>query len=521
MWLFKEIISIAYKNYFAYLFVVFFASACILSERLFLKNSFKYKEKFAFYFITTIINLGFSYVSADIYSVFNEKIKKSMFIVVMIAISFLMGLFISFLLKKFINLFNNKSLLLFLQENIMGIGSFIILIVRYVITVPTAVDSWHSWCYAIDFSMGCSSRFLAGQILSLFCKDYVSERDIFIYCFIVGLILITLTSILINIVVKKADKKTKPAVFFISACFVACPANIISLFSEANFGKIEIFGLILSLFAVYIFNKIKNITLRYGIITFLSILSIVFYQGYVFLYYNLILTVMIFDIFEEKRINKNKLIYGIISVLFSFVTFIKFQLFNKTIFNSAEEMIAELSQRTDIKISEEPIKLEYFSGLKESYQLVTSYLDGFAREKILLHIVLFIPLIYFVLGVVFYFFHTGKQIYANQKLLQTRNILSFSTIFLVVPQFVLNVDWGRWMISLCVFVFFYIMYYSFKDDYSMKLTLEKTASIIKQKPHIATLILIYIAFFSTVNSVAFTDADKLFDYIRYVFSAVI
>lgn len=506
----KDLMSAACVNYYAYMFVFFFGAACVLFERVFFKKLFEFKERFTFYFISAIINLGFSFVSADFYSAFlSGRAQKYLFFAVLTVISFAAGAVVSLLLKKILILFRKKSLPCILKENVSGIAAFLILLVRYIICVPTTVDTWHIWSYTVDFSMGFSSRFLAGQILSIFCRDYVSEKDIFMFCFVAGLLLILITSILLNIAVKKADENIKPAVFFIAACFIASPINIISLFTEMNFGKLETYGLILSLLAVYLFNKIKNVPLKYAIVTALSVISIMFYQGYVFLYYNLILVIMIYDIFEETKINKNKAVCGILSVIVSFITFVKLQLFNKIIFSSADEMLKALSKRTDAEICKSPIELEYFSDLKSSYKLVTDYLEVFSREKFFLQLVLLAPVIYILLFIIFQCFHTSRSIEHTSKVLRTRNTLSFLTVSLVLPQFILNIDWGRWIIALCVFVFFFILYYAYMGDSSMKLVLVNLSNTIKEKPYIAGMFLIFISAFSAVQEWSFPDVEKI------------
>lgn len=515
----KNFIPILFNNYFVYLFIAFFFAACIILERFKYKKSFSFKERFEYYFFTVIINFGFSIFLATLYNMFLKNITPGAFgFVILVLVSFIAGAVISLIINKLLSLLRKKSFLSFLEDNVVGFGSFLILIIRFILCVPDTVGPWHVWSYAVDTSMGFSSRFLAGQILSLFCKDFVSAKDIYRFCVIVGILLIIITSALLNIVAKKADKKIQPSVLFIIALFITCPISIISLFVPETFGKLEIFGLILSLVSVYLFNKIRNTPLKYAVITILSVLSIVFYQGNVFLYYNIVLVIMIYDVIGEKKIDVKKAVYGSLSVLISLIAFIRMQLFNTIIFNNADEMIAALQKRTDVTIDRKPIQLEYFSSMKSSYDLVTNFLGYFIREKFLLQIILLIPVLFTVLYVVFKFLNTSNNTKTNSTNLKVRNILSFLTIYLVVPQFVLNVDWGRWMISITVFLFFFILYFAYKGDCSMNNTLESISVMIKKKPYIAVLLIIYASMFNLVEATICPDISKFISFFLSFFN---
>ena len=209
----------------------------------------------------------------------------------------LLGPVCAFLLRR-INRLAHKPIL---SENALFFALTAIWSVQLVLQMPDQVQEWQASSYVVNYSMGFSSRFMIGSILRLLAGSFVSAKEMYWFCFACYVILIVLCSALLNRFYKSVPQTCRPAALFGIACFVACPGSIAALWGDTSFfGKLDYYGLILSLLGVIAFRKIRSVPLRYLCLTMCACFAISIYQGYVFLYYSILAVVIIEDWMREN-----------------------------------------------------------------------------------------------------------------------------------------------------------------------------------------------------------------------------
>ncbi|MBQ7542432.1 MAG: hypothetical protein IJT44_09110 [Clostridia bacterium] len=332
--------------------------------------------------------------------------------------------------------------------------------VQLALHLPDTLAGWHTCSYAVSYSMGFSSRFLLGSVMRLLFGDFVSRKEIFWFCFAVYTVFILLCSALLNRLYRKTPQENKPAVLFAIACFAACPGSAAALWNSGNYGKLEVYGLILSLLGVIAFRCIRSVPLRYLCITVCACVSIAIYQGYVFLYFTVLAVAMIEDLTNGSAHGSLRArgACAALTCLASAVCFFCFQFISTISFGSAEEMLAALQKHTDAEMDVKAIRFEYFLPLRDSYALVTNRLQAeFGRQKLFIELLLISPMIFLIAYVCLRYNRDGRGLRARCGAFN----FSLLTVLFVLPQFVMNVDWGRWMTAVTInfaFIFAYRLY---------------------------------------------------------------
>lgn len=509
--MFVENFKVIFNNYYIFLFIIPFFLGCFLSFRKHYNTIFSIGEKTVYNVISLFLNLIWSNAVVVVITKLGlSSYKKMICVCVFMIASAIISMVYSGCYLKVKNTVCKILSSEHIKDNYFGIAAFLLMAIKLFFETSNKIEAWHAWCYATDYSFGFSSRFLAGQIMSLFNKGKVTLNDIFVFCFITGILLVIIVSVLMNKAVRRADESYKTSVKFICICFICCPGNIQTLFSAGNLGKLEVFGLIASLVGVLLFNKINNLPIKYLSVTLMGIIGLMFYQGYAFLYYSIIVIAMLFDIIDENEIKIKNMVYGIVSVGINAVSFLYFQLFSHPRFDNIEDFISEIAKKTDMEINYKAINYEYFSSLKDAYDLVSFYIDNHIRIKLLIQLVLMVPVIILFTYIALRHYEKVKINKVN-TVYKVRLLLCILSICAVLPQFLLNVDWGRWLTAIVIDSFFLILYYVYKKDTAMIEIFENMSSKIKKNPALALVFIVVLTFVGAINATDFSgEAYKLF-----------
>ncbi|MBQ7542433.1 MAG: hypothetical protein IJT44_09115 [Clostridia bacterium] len=382
----------------------------------------------------------------------------------------------------------------FLYDNRLFFALSVIWGVRLVTgkTVADTLSIWHANSYVVNYSYGFASRFLAGSILRLFAGDFVSEQEIYRFCFLTYVLLILLCSALLNRFYKNLPQKCRTAALFGIACFVCCPGSIAAMWSSGNFGKLDVYGLICALIGVALFRKMRSVPLRYLCLTLSACVAIAFYQGFVFLYFSILATVMIADIAlaerggeTQKRVCCAAMAAGAVAVCF-----LCFQFFSTLRFANVEEMYAALAAHTDIRMGKRSMEYEYFLPLSDAFGLVENVLHSEHRRlDMLVELVLLSPLLFALVYAVIRYNRISKKL---RELLNGFN-LSLLTVLFIVPQFLLNVDWGRWLTAIAIDVAFIFAYWLHCGDKRMTALAKDLSERLVRNPLPYALLVLYLA----------------------------
>ena len=375
---------------------------------------------------------------------------------------------------------------------------------------------WHAPSYVADYSMGFSSRFLSGELLGLFVKDEITQKHIIIFAGIWYLLIIFLASFMIKKLVDNAPSRSKPAVKFLTLVLIFMPGSLDSIWTVSKYGKSELYGLALTLLGVILFGKLKSVPLKYAVMTVCSVVSVMFYQGHIFMFYTMALVVMAADVLQNGSPDKKKFVFAAVSVAVTLAAFSYFQFFAKAVFTNAQEMYDALCARTDVNLSKKAIESEYFGSLSDSYFFVTDIVDLKQRLHHLTSLILLTPLIISLAYIICKQLSEHKVSKADRKINPLVLCLVFSCA--IVPQFLLNCDYGRWMTALSLNVVFTILYLVYRREKATESAMKAFSDQIKAKPVLFALLPVYLVLLGKFECTSLLPTEAVVWEIAYYFS---
>ena len=82
---------------------------------------------------------------------------------------------------------------------------------------------------------------------------------------------------------------------------------------------------------------------------------------------------------------------------------------------------------------------------------------------------------------------------------------------IILPQFILNVDWERWIPAMIGVQFFQILYLAYKKDTGMESAMQGLSEFVRKHHFICMLLLIYLASFEKFFYRGYTGIiDRIF-----------
>ena len=411
-------------------------------------------------------------------------------------VSVIIVIFIALYIVEHIQLISS-NVKLWISTNRFGLLSFILLITHFIYNRPTALAGWSSASYALNYKLGFGSRFFIGSILELFNKDFLDKETAYNFCCICILIIIILFSILVNRVVIKTEYNV--VVIYLIAMYLCSPGSLASLWSEENMGRLETYNYLLIIMAVLLFSsKLKTDTKYWGLMI-ISVCNMAIYQGYIFLYYPLLFIMCICDCLWYKE-RKRWILFGI-SVMVTLLSFGIFQFGTSVNFINVEKMITYLEHHTNLPVFSDALYYEYFAPVSEAFKGITEpmVLGTDLREKTFITLCTLAPLVILAILVIE---NTIKRVNLKHMFIKPY-IYWVGGYIAFLPQFILNVDWWRWMAAVICYTFFAIicMYYTKFDEINSLFIVLK--NIINKHSFAAVTILIYLAMLDKFSGIAY------------------
>ena len=158
-------------------------------------------------------------------------------------------------------------------------------------------------------------------------------------------------------------------------------------------------------------------------------------------------------------------------------------------------MVAALSGKTDLYVESDAVYYECFATVIDAYKdMNTSFFlanGEFKKEKLFLTIFLLAPIFVLVLAVYWKCLLCVRN--KNEKIMKTPYLYCAFVNLAVMPQFVLNVDWGRWLTALVINAFFGILYLSYLEFTEMKKALGVLGNYVEQHKETAVFCILYLA----------------------------
>lgn len=346
------------------------------------------------------------------------------------------------------------------------------------------VRSYNSTLLALTYEYGFISRALLGTIYHL--VDLILPVDMIDYSMVLLFAQITTAVFFLflfwfsYLCLKKCKEEyLKPCEYLLLFMMIF---TITTHSAGYNFFRVDILMIAVSVLGalLIVYEKAEWLVIA------LSAVGVLFHQGYVFMYFNIILILLFFKFLSASE-KKRRWKYGTLFVL-SFgigsVLFLYFEFFSRT--NGAaiyEQVLAEaklLAQNG-----------AYHTGLLEHEVLGLNLDDSEARfrafnkDEFKVAFVLFMP--YLVIATKF-FVDLIKT--AKTKLDKFKYVVVLIGSLTMLPDFILKVDYGRWFMAVMLYYIVVILALMMMRDEHLENHVSNTFNRVSKKPW-AFLLIIY------------------------------
>lgn len=332
----------------------------------------------------------------------------------------------------------------------------IITIGLFLNTFDWTANSYNTSILVISYKYGFTSRGLIGTIYQFLGNlvgvdiwNYFVAFKFYVICTIVCYIAFAIMMLLFLNKANVNNKKMEQYLILINTIF------FVTMFAtDMNFGRIDMFMLLAAILAVYLIAIEKCVWL----VVPLTALGVIFHQGYVFMYYNVVLVLLIYRMLtKEGKERKKYIIVFVLSLIVCTILFFWFQVVYR---GGAHDYFNEIMNNATT-LSELGVEGKPHDALLRAEILGVDLHDEELHFRmsnvieIIIFIVFFFPYIIFV----------GKSLARTIKK-QTRleKKLAYWAVVLgpltLLPDYLFKVDYGRWTFAavtyfLLVFIFMY------------------------------------------------------------------
>lgn len=381
----------------------------------------------------------------------------------------------------------------------------------FVCSYQNVVRSYNSTMLALSYEYGFTSRSLLGTIYHVIDKilpiNMIDYTVALRFAQICTVFFFAFLYVFVYLCVRSCNEKyLKPCEYLI----VFFMLFTISTFSAGyNFFRVDLFMIIVSLIAalLIIYEKAEWLVIP------LSAIGVMFHQGYVFMYFNIILVLLLVKFFSEEETNKNKRKwkYGLL-FLFSFligsVLFLWFEFFSRSNGASIYEHIVNEARNLSYNgayhstlLAHEVLGID-LSETETGWRLINII-------QLSIFTVLFMP--YIVITIKFFKRVLQKSQTKVQKFKYWIVILGAGTM---LPDFLLKIDYGRWVLAVIVYYSVVILALAMMNDRIVEEQLLDTYHEITNKPW-AIFFLVYPIFFIPLWDVDISGFMQIFGTIIY------
>lgn len=488
----------SFAFYDFYLFVIFSFLGSIIGGIVLRRNHINDSVliKSIKYFLNVVFDLAFALgVKHHLIKVLSDVIHSRLSLyIVLSAVSLVFGFVIVAVVAILLNM--HKYLGHYADRyNAIGVGTFLYLIVSVLVNLKDEINPWGALWYATDYSMGMGSRFLIGTVLRLINNDYVYLGTAVLFCYVFVIAVVVMISLLVNRMYSQCEDKCKPAFAFIWILYLVSPGSIVCFWQSPNvFGRLEFYCMFLSLVCLLIYSRFGMNVATSIIYTLLSCLSIAIYQGGIFMFYSLILMLFVWEVY--KNVHQIRVwVYCLTNLLTTSICFIIFQFFSFTRFDDVDQMIVYMSDRTDVPIVRSALDRELFQPFLSSFaESANNYMKAaMPRESSVITLVLLAPIFIMFIGIYIKCFNVDKI--RNTTGIRSIHLYFLLFLFFIVPQFFLNVDWGRWIISETMILFIPLLFLVWKREEGAFAASVSLSNWIGNHKVLSAFVLVYIASF--------------------------
>lgn len=358
----------------------------------------------------------------------------------------------------------------------------------FAVTCRGMVRSYNTTMLALSYEYGFTSRSLLGTLYHLLDAvlplDLIDYRAVVATAYVATILFVLFVEYFLYRCLRRCEGEMVKYGEYLALILSLC---LVSTFSfPYNFFRVDIFMILVSLLGVLCLVKER----AQWLVVPLSALGVMFHQGYVFMYFNLILVLLFYRALswwkEDRRKARRYGLLFALSFLVGSVLFLWFEFFSRS--NGAAFFDT---------IKSEAEKLSY-DGIYHSTLLYHEVLgidlasteEEFSRVnavQILMYGIVCLPMLVF--GVRFFAGLIKKAKGASEKWKYLAVVLGAATI---LPDFLLKIDYGRWMAAVVVYYVGIVLALLAMKDPIMETQVRESGERLIQRPGIALWIMVVI-----------------------------
>lgn len=390
---------------------------------------------------------------------------------------------------------------------------FLVLLLSLFLTVPAALHEWNSAWYAMDYSLGFDSRLFIGSLLRLFHPDFLPADTAYAFVFFSIILFLLVLSYVLGYSLRQLNKTTaETGLLLLIVLYLLSPGSPSYLWTSENMGRFDLYLILLTLIAAIICFHTKSIWLHIVIYTAIGIISLSIHPAFYLIYFPLLFTLFIIDIFRKETTIFSNFI-SIVCLICLGILFIYYQIFSQIDIPALEELTRLLSGRTDLPINETALRFEYFVTLSQSIQELIINQMGERLRYGFITILLLTPLIIVYTCLWKYIIKTAMENKFKYWLILISQ-LSF------VPAFLLTIDWGRWFGAFITVQALQIVILAAKKDVVILSALSKLSSAFHKHPYLFVMAGIWMASLSKFQATLLPDAPVFFNSLYKIYRMI-
>lgn len=358
----------------------------------------------------------------------------------------------------------------------------------FAVTCRGMVRSYNTTMLALSYEYGFTSRSLLGTLYHLLDAvlplDLIDYRAVVATAYVATILFVLFVEYFLYRCLRRCEGEMVKYGEYLALILSLC---LVSTFSfPYNFFRVDIFMILVSLLGVLCLVKER----AQWLVVPLSALGVMFHQGYVFMYFNLILVLLFYRALswwkEDRRKARRYSLLFALSFLVGSALFLWFEFFSRS--NGAAFFDT---------IKSEAEKLSY-DGIYHSTLLYHEVLgidlasteEEFSRVnavQILMCGIVCLPMLVF--GVRFFAGLIKKAKGASEKWKYLAVVLGAATI---LPDFLLKIDYGRWMAAVVVYYVGIVLALLAMGDPIMEAQVRESGERLIRRPGIALWIMVVI-----------------------------
>lgn len=369
---------------------------------------------------------------------------------------------------------------------------FVFSMVLFAVNFKSAVTGYNATLLGLTYESGVLPRAFIGTMYGILNRilpfDLYTYGNVKIFTFIVLCLFIVFWTLAILFFLKKTKEENQD---YIQYVMVFITIFVIGSFTSFyNYGRLDLFMVALSVLATIIIVSRKCEWLVIPI----SVVCVLIHEGYVFMYFNIILVLLIYRLISsyQKNDKKNMRKYSIIFLISFILVCLVFSYYafiyngNVDAYDNSLRLAKLLSYNGEYH--DEVIRAEVLGENLFAEEWSEYHIGNFI--EVIFFIVLFLP---FIIIQVSFFKKLIKK--AQSKIDKLKYWLYILGSLTTLPLFILKVDYGRWILAVLVYYSIVLIAFYVIGDSNVIDAWKEEIDGIKNKTAFGKILLVYAMLF--------------------------